>query len=173
MLLDKVPTGQGFHMFTDRYYTSIELAQELLKLKCYLTGTIKTNRKGLPVQIKKPKFTTTKKTMFCRKNNILLAAWKDKRVVTLLSTKNKAGVQNVSRIIRGGHVEEFQKPNVVLDYTKYMGGVDRADHYAASYCFLGKSFKWRRKLFFWGLEVCAVNSYILYKEKCKEKTRNP
>lgn len=58
-------------MFTDKYYASIDLSRELLKLKCYLTGSIKTNRKGLPVQIKKPKFTTTKKTMFICKNNIL------------------------------------------------------------------------------------------------------
>ena len=80
-------------------------------------------------------------------------------------------IKNVSRTIRGGHVEEIHKPNVVLDYIKHMGDIDRADHYAASYCFWRKSLIWWRKLFFWG--ICAVNSYILYKEICKEKNEKP
>lgn len=43
-------------MITDRYYTSVQLADELLKMKCHLTGKIKINRKGIPDSIKKPKF---------------------------------------------------------------------------------------------------------------------
>lgn len=35
MLLEKMPGAQGYHMFTDRYYTSYILAEELLKLKCH------------------------------------------------------------------------------------------------------------------------------------------
>lgn len=53
MLLKKIPGTQGHHMFTDRYYTSFILAEELFKLKCHLTRTILTNRKNLPNQIKK------------------------------------------------------------------------------------------------------------------------
>ena len=48
-----------------------------------------------------------------------------------------------------------------------MRTVDRTDQYAATYCFLRKSLKWWRKLFFGGMEMFAVNSYILYK-KMKE-----
>ncbi|XP_020296777.1 piggyBac transposable element-derived protein 4-like [Pseudomyrmex gracilis] len=44
MLLEKVPGSQGHHMFTDRYYTSFILAEELLKLKCHLSGTILTSK---------------------------------------------------------------------------------------------------------------------------------
>ena len=54
-LLDRVPTAQGYHMHTDRYYTSIPLAEELRKMKCHLTGTILTNRKGVPTSLKKSK----------------------------------------------------------------------------------------------------------------------
>ena len=43
-----------------------------------------------------------------------------------------------------------------------MGAVDRADHLCISYGFARKSVKWWRKMFFWLLEVSAVNSYILY-----------
>lgn len=44
-----------------------------------------------------------------------------------------------NRFIRGGTNEVIEKPSVVVGYTKSMGGVDRADQYASSYCFLRKS----------------------------------
>lgn len=38
-VLDKVSGAQGYHMLKDRYYTSLNLAGKLLKMKCHLTGT--------------------------------------------------------------------------------------------------------------------------------------
>ncbi|CAK9816518.1 PiggyBac transposable element-derived protein 4 [Anthophora quadrimaculata] len=167
MLLEKIPGAQRHHMYTDRYYTSYLLAQELAKLKCSLTGTILRNRKKLPAEIKKPKF-STKSTVAYRRGNTLVLGWKDKRVVTCLITKGDTGMTMVKRITRGGVDIMIKKPNIVLNYIKYMGGVDRADQYASSYCFLRKSLKWWRKLFFWGMEISLVNSYLLYKlEKTK------
>jgi hypothetical protein len=76
------------------------LAQELGKLKCHLTGTILTNRKELPNEIKKPKF--FKKSMVAyRKDNALVLVWKDKRIVTYLTTWDNAGITPVKRILRG------------------------------------------------------------------------
>lgn len=43
---------QGFHVFTDRFYTSVELASALHDLKVHLTGTIMRNRKGLPIKVR-------------------------------------------------------------------------------------------------------------------------
>lgn len=52
----------------------------------------------------------------------------------------------------------------ITNYTQFMGGVDLADQYCSTYCFMKKSLKWWRKLFFWELEICIINSYILYKQ---------
>lgn len=172
MMLDKIPGAQGHHMFTDRYYTSYILAQELRELKCHLTGTILTNRKELPCLIKKPKF-HKKSTVAYRKGNTLVLAWKDKRIVTSLTTWDNAGITPVKRILRGGVEVTVKKPNVIINYIKYMGGVDRADQYASTYCFLRKSLKWWRKLFFGGLEICSINSYILYKSIKKQRNERP
>jgi hypothetical protein len=54
------------------------------------------------------------------------------------------------------------KPNLVIDYTKHMGGVDRSDHFIASYQFTRRTRKWYCKVFFWLLEVSVINSYLLY-----------
>ena len=51
----KTTKATGYHVFTDRLYTNIELAKELLVRKVHLTGTIQTNRAGLPSQVKKGK----------------------------------------------------------------------------------------------------------------------
>lgn len=172
-LLDNVPNAKGYHMYTDRYYTSIPLAEELLKMNCFLTGTIKTNRKYLPTTIKKPQFVRDRKTVAYRKGKTLVLAWKDKRIVTLLSTRNEAGLTSVDRRVRGGELVRIQKPKIVIDYTKNMRGVDRADQYAATYCFLRKFLKWWRKLFFWGMEMCTVNAYILYTSVKKINNEKP
>uniref|UniRef100_A0A1A9Z398 DDE_Tnp_1_7 domain-containing protein n=1 Tax=Glossina pallidipes TaxID=7398 RepID=A0A1A9Z398_GLOPL len=83
-------------------------------------------------------------TLCTPKGNITLLAWKDKRVVTLLSTWNNTGTTSTKRYIRGGSAVVVSKPNVVLDYTHSMGGVDRAFQYGSTYCFLRKSLKWWR-----------------------------
>ncbi|CAK9810345.1 PiggyBac transposable element-derived protein 4 [Anthophora quadrimaculata] len=172
MLLDKIPGAQGHHMYTDRYYTSYTLAQELRKMKCHLTGTILTNTKDFPNVIRKPKF-HKKSTVAYRKDNTLILAWKDERIVTSLTTWNNAGITPVKRILRGGVEVTIKKPNVIINYVKYMDGVNRTDQYTSTYCFLKKSLKWWRKLFFWGLEICSINSYILYKLEKKQRNERP
>jgi hypothetical protein len=63
---------------------------------------------------------------------------------------------------------QFEKPTVILEYTKFMGGVDRADQYCGCYGFARRSYKWWKKLFFWLMEVAVVNSYIPYSLDKKE-----
>ena len=82
-LLNAIPEAKGYHIFTDRYFTGIPLAQELLKLSCYLIGTLRTNRKYVPAVIKKPAITKNNTVAAYRSGDILLLAWKDKRIVTI------------------------------------------------------------------------------------------
>ncbi|KAI4475198.1 hypothetical protein M0804_014455 [Polistes exclamans] len=119
-LLDRVPDAKEYHMFTDKYYTSILLAEELRKMNCHLTGTIKIKRKGVLTQIKKPKFSTNK-TVAYRKNNTTLLAWKDKRIITILTNYYNTQLQSTHRILRGGDVVIVNKPKMVLGYTANMG----------------------------------------------------
>lgn len=108
-----------------------------------------------------------------RSNEVMVLAWMDNRTVTLLSNWHTNDSKTVTGIIRGGNVEEIIKPVSIIDYTKNMRGVDIADQYAASYCFMRKTLKWWRKLFFRGLEASAVNAYILCKENMKKINKKP
>ncbi|CAK9818186.1 hypothetical protein ANTPLA_LOCUS9666 [Anthophora plagiata] len=81
------------------------VTQELRKMNCHLTGTIRTSRKGVPTTLKKPKF-YEKRSITFKKGNIMLFAWRDKRIVSFLSNWNNAGMTTTERFIRGG-AEEY------------------------------------------------------------------
>ena len=80
----------------------------------------------------------------------------------MLSSVFNAECEGVERILGNGDSTTIPKPVVISQYTKYIGGVDKADHYCGSYVFLRKAAKWWRKMFFWIFEVAIVNSFILY-----------
>ncbi|XP_020297799.1 piggyBac transposable element-derived protein 4-like, partial [Pseudomyrmex gracilis] len=166
-LLQSNPGAVGYHIFNNRYFTSIPLADALLELKCHLTGTIQTNRKFIPDEIKNPKIAKNEMVAYRRKD-LLLLAWRDKRIVTMLSTCATSSSKTVTKRSRKEGVTDTVKPDVVLNYNKYMGGVDKADQYTGTYCFMRKSQKWWRKLFFWELDVSVINSYLLYQEHHKK-----
>ena len=153
--------GDGFHVFTDRFYTGYNLAMELYALKMHLTGTIQKNRINFPDQLKKKvKMKKFEVIAYAKGNKAMTLMWQDKRQVAMLSTYHTNDTQIVHRH-RANVVEEVTKPTVIMDYTSKMGAVDHADQMCGSYNFCRKSFKWWRKLFFWLVEVAVVNSYIL------------
>ena len=156
--------GTGYHIFTDRFYTSPTLCEELRKMSFHLTGTVMVSRKGMPNDIAKKRCKPKQhEVVTFRKNDEIMALqWKDKRVVTMLSSLFNAECEDEERTLGNGNSTIIPKPVVILQYTKYMGGVDKADHYCGSYAFLRKTAKWWRKMFFWIFEVAIDNSFILY-----------
>lgn len=158
----------GFHIYTDRLYTSLALAQELAKIRIHLTGTVLGNRQGNPSSFQKKNMKSNKMQLhevraFRHKDNVLVLAWRDQRDVTMLSTVHNPSVVEIVRNKKGStEKEKVLKPTVIMDYNERMGGVDAADHYISSYLFVRKSKKWWRKMFFWLLEVSVVNSFLLY-----------
>ena len=164
-LLVSQTQGSGYHVYTDRFYTSPTLATKLLDEKIHITGTVQKNRKGLPKELKSLRLRNQDIKAYRHSSNKLMTlAWQDKRTIVMLSTWHNANTTTISRVRRGGRQEDIEKPAVVCDYTEHMGAVDRSDHYCTSYSFTRKTLKWWRKLFFWLVEVSIVNSYILYKK---------
>ena len=53
---------------------------------------------------------------------------------------------------------------MMIQYNKYMSGVDANDQLLKYSHFSRRTLKWWKKVFFRLLNICMVNSYILYKE---------
>ena len=92
-----------------------------------------------------------------------LVQWLDKCVISLLTTLHQdttVVVERRSRHAEGGR-EVVQKPMVIVEYNKYMGGVDCADQLLC-YCGFGhRTIRWWRRAFFIIVDMAVVNSYIL------------
>ena len=54
------------------------------------------------------------------------------------------------------------KPQIVANYNRHMGYVDKGDKMANSYSINRLTWKWTKKLFFHLFDLAILNSYILF-----------
>ena len=97
----------------------------------------------------------------CRQGPILALRWRDKRDVTMLSTKHTPAMTTVSIRMRGGCVSK-EKPMAVDDYNRHMGGVDKSDQMLGYYFFTRKAVKWWKKVYFHLLSLALVNAHKVF-----------
>ena len=155
--------NKGYHVYFDNFYTSPTLCKRLLTLGFGSCGTVRVDRRGIPVTFKKATPNKGDITTY-QDGNILGLKWKDKRYVSVLSTIHDSSMVSKQRRTRqvAGGVEVVQKPAVIEDYNMYMGGVDKSDQLVTYYGFRRCSKKWWKRVFFHLIELAMVNAYILY-----------
>lgn len=95
---------QGRTAVTDNYYTSIELANKLLRRKTHLLATLRVNRKGNPTDVTKNKLKVGEMIGKDNSDGICVMKWWDKRDVLMLSTKHSTNTISVNR--RTGTVDK-------------------------------------------------------------------
>ena len=76
----------GHHLFTDNWYTGIELANFLFENKTYLTGTVRKNLKFLPKKLFQIILKKGESVCLQNFNGVSLLRFKDKRDVLMLTT---------------------------------------------------------------------------------------
>jgi hypothetical protein len=89
-----------------------------------------------------------------RHGDILVQAWREKRVVNMVSTIHSAKMTEIQN--KRQPEKRMMKPECVADYNKYMHGVDTADQHMSYYPFMRKSVKWTKKVFFVPLDFCSM-----------------
>ncbi|XP_071157552.1 piggyBac transposable element-derived protein 4-like [Mytilus edulis] len=161
--------GKGYHVYTDNFFSSPELFEDLFQnYGTAACGTVRINRRGLPVDIicKRPEGINQRGDMKFRQKGCLVAsAWKDKKVVNVLSTIHDNSTSEVQRLVNTEGTfsrQNFVCPKMVSDYTSNMGGVDRADQYIQYYCYNHKTIKWSKRVFFVLLEMAKLNAFKLF-----------
>ena len=113
--------------------------------------------------------------VFAQQGPLVLTAWRDRKVVHTLSTMHGDGKSTVSRRVRENGKftrKNFCCPEVVLDYTANMGGVDRADQLCRYYLPDRKTCRWNVKLITYLLEMCVVNAFILMKSSPNHQSQS-
>lgn len=156
--------NQLIHVTFDNFYTSYHLMEELLLDGTYSTGTVRSNRKDLP-KIAKNKKNDMKRgdSKWRVKNNVGFVQWMDTKKVNVLSTAfNPKTLTSVSRKQKNGESTLIDCPNIISQYTKRMGGVDRFDQKQAIYTVGRRSKRWWLRIFHFFLNAAVTNSYILH-----------
>jgi hypothetical protein len=162
--------SKGYHIYTDRYYTSPSLLHWLRRLDLSGTGTVMTNRKQFPKQLVKLGAEARalaqgdSEWLQCHTTGIVATRWTDKKPIYFLSNGLRAEStepMTVTRRNKQGEKLTVPAPPTVVAYNQRMGGVDLNDK-MARLDRSRKSYKWYtridRKCMHWAL----YNSYLLY-----------
>ncbi|KAL4154119.1 hypothetical protein QTP88_001952 [Uroleucon formosanum] len=135
----------GRTIYTDNWYTSVNLAHKLLEQNTHLVGTLRANRKQNPKDVVQKKL----------KKGQVIAQQSDRD--TMIETINKRG-------------QTTKKPEIVIDYNKGKALVDICDQRSSYHSLLRKSMKWYRKV---AIEIIlstsVLNAMCLYNKVNKTK----
>jgi hypothetical protein len=142
---------KGHVIAMDNFFTSVGLFKELAKKAIYATGTLRSNRIGIPSALKNTKAFSrvpqgTLDWRMHESRSMSSVLWKDKKLVLLLSTSaipigfSCVPVDTVSR--RNGAVREAIPTSPMhVEYTTHMRGIHVADQLRISYSTQNRSHK--------------------------------
>lgn len=153
---------KGYHIFVDNFFTSIQLAKTLLERITYITGTIRRNRKYIP---REAQVSQVGKPNYYKSDDILLCSYRDKKTkkhpVILISTNSNTSGVTVKKY-RGSYETQTEKPQMIHEYNKYMGGIDESDKMLYVYLDERRTLKYWKKVTFNIFGRMVLNAYIIY-----------
>jgi hypothetical protein len=153
--------GSGRNITIDRYYTSVDLAEELLKnYNLTVVGTINTNRQHIPSEMKSVVGREVLSTRFAWSDQVMMLSYvpKPRKNVLLLSTEHD------QPDISG---RDDRKPEVILAYNEDKGGVDIVDKMIDTYRTKVTSNRWPMAVFYTILDIAALNAFVVWLNKNK------
>ncbi|KAK8772743.1 hypothetical protein V5799_024013, partial [Amblyomma americanum] len=129
LLEKRLPDGHT--VFMDNWYSSPLLFRHLKEAGSNAVGTVRLQRKNMPKDFKAKLQKGECKSLFAR--GIMALTWQDKKQVTMLSTcHSSTDLTDTGKKGRKNGLPVL-KPQVVIDYNRGMGGVDREDQQLASF----------------------------------------
>jgi transposase IS4-like protein len=177
-LMASLPTTAPYIIYMDNYFTSVALFKELRDIYCGACGTTRPQN-GIPsqlVELKDHIKSIPWGSLYASEaQGVLCLAWQDNNIVLLLSTihspelctptkrKRPAATSTNASIARAPFgdeiIKELEIPTAIDDYNHYMGGVDIANQYRASYEIHRKCERVWFPLLFFFIDAAIVNAY--------------
>lgn len=114
--------NEGRTLVVDNFYTSLELANLLLDKRTHLLGTLRTNRRGNPIEVTQKKLKKGETYGLENDRGICIIKWHDKRDVLILTTKHKDEVKEINR-----YSGKICKPLAIIDYNAGKSSIDLSD----------------------------------------------
>lgn len=155
--------GQGHTVYMDNFYNSVTMTKKLQSMGFDTVGTLRSNR-GAPKSMDDVKLARGDLLFAYTKEDpgLLVSYWKDKRVVKTISSKNSEVMTASGKTDRDGN--SINKPETVLEYNKYMGGVDKSDQMLKYFPWVRGTMKWTLKFVFYLMQIAMFNASVLHKK---------
>ena len=102
---------------------------------------------------------------------LLATVWRDKKHVFNLNSyydplynKRECTVERKERSQDGKWSKaEFPCPKPIVEFNKYMGGVDRHDHLRSNYSLQRSCTRWWTYFAWFALDLALINAFVIYK----------
>jgi hypothetical protein len=162
---------RGHTIITDNFFTGVKLHMSLLDRGFFATGTVKKTSRGFPSSLagflatQLPARGTVAAKMH-RSRKIAAVCWVDSKPVFLLSTAtNPCDPSCVApRWIPGRRDRlDFPTSPILLEYQRFMRGIDVVDQQRGEYTTQLQSQKWWHRLLLFVLDSTCMNAYVLYR----------
>nr|XP_061799518.1 piggyBac transposable element-derived protein 4-like [Nerophis lumbriciformis] len=148
---------EGHTLTTDNFFTSFTLADELKKKKMSLVGTLRKNKAEIPLQLLQLQDRALLSSLFAFTKDKCLVSYypkKGKNVLVLSTKHRKPQGENSSK----------KKPQIILDYNRCKGAVDRLDQVCGTYSVRRRAQRWPMCLFYHMVDVSCYNAFVLFTE---------
>ena len=149
---------KSYNITCDNFFTSVSLANYLSSKQTTLVGTVRTNSRGLPEEMKSESLELHETCFYYSQSDEILALkhqGKQKKSVCLLTTMHVNPKCDESG---------KRKPFPILFYNKNKCGVDAADSMLRLYSTRAASRRWPVTIWHNMLDVALLNSWIVFKE---------
>ena len=112
--------NKGYIVFTDNFYSSPALFKDLTDHGFGACGTARKKTQGIPKSISDARLKKGE-VLSSRDGSVLSLVWRDKLMLSTFHDDSMVGRSRRSRAAVGG-VENIEKPRVVDEYSKFIGG---------------------------------------------------
>jgi hypothetical protein len=156
-------TGRNITM--DNYFTSCELATDLLAVKTTIVGTMRKNWADIPKEMQASRARPVLSSLFCFDRQLTLTSYvpkKGKAVILLSSMHHDDAVD----------ANNGNKPEIIAHYNATKSGVDNLDHLVGLYSCKRKVRRWPMTLFFNVVDCACLAAYVTWCTKYPEWHHN-
>ena len=144
--------GSERNVTADNFFTTIPLAEDLLKDGLTFVSTIRSNKPHAQDSKKANSTRQVRSSMFGFSDQLTLVLPQEKQAVLVLSTMHHDDQVDC----------DTQKPEIILYYNSAKSGVDNLDHLATMYTNRRKVNRWPVALFENIVNVGAVAAFIVW-----------
>ena len=151
--------GSGRNITCDRYFTGVELFEELLEEKLTAVGMVMPHRKQLPIDLlpSHGKRREVGSSIFAYKAKTTMVSWKPSKnkYVLLLSTMH-----------HNNNIENNGKPEIINFYNETKAGIDALDQKGCHYTTYRKTRRWPMAVFYNVMDIAFVLYNALSSSDC-------